>query len=91
ETAEYEQGGRLGNEGHLIVFERPWFWIPLTLILCVTLFMPFMEVIPASGSIASAVIAMFGAGFLARDGVLVVISLVALSVVPVVIWQIGFV
>ncbi|WP_417272681.1 exopolysaccharide biosynthesis protein [Celeribacter halophilus] len=74
-----------------IVFERPWLWIPLTLILCVTLFMPFMEVIPASGSIASAVIAMFGAGLLARDGVLVAISLVALSIVPVVIWQIGFV
>lgn len=74
-----------------IVFERPWLWVSLSLILCLTLFMPFMEVIPTSGSIASGVIAMFGAGLLARDGVLVVISLAALSVVPIMIWQIGFV
>lgn len=36
--------------------------------LCLTLFMPVMEIVPTSGSIASAVIAVFAAGLLTRDG-----------------------
>jgi hypothetical protein len=72
------------------VFHRPWLWAPLILILCLTLFMPFMEIIPAPGSVASAVIALFAAGLLTRDGVLALISLIALLAVPVVVWQVGF-
>jgi hypothetical protein len=70
------------------VFHRPWLWLPRLLILFLTLFMPFMEVIPASGSIASAVIAVFAAGLLTRDGAVVLISLIALLAVPVAIWHI---
>lgn len=69
---------------------RPWLLLPLILILGLTLFMPFMEVIPTSGSIASAVIALFAAGLLARDGAVVVASLVLLSAVPVAVWYFGF-
>ncbi len=72
------------------VFDPPWFWVPLILILCLTIFMPFMEVIPASGSIASAVIAIFAAGLLTRDGALVMASLFALLAVPIAVWQFGF-
>ncbi|WP_318558157.1 exopolysaccharide biosynthesis protein [Pseudorhizobium pelagicum] len=72
------------------LFHRPWLWLPLSLILALTLFMPFMEIIPTSGSIASAVIALFAAGLLARDGVLVVLSLILLSAVPVAVWYFGF-
>ncbi|WP_299558906.1 exopolysaccharide biosynthesis protein [uncultured Sulfitobacter sp.] len=72
------------------LFHRPWIWLPLVLILCLTLFMPFMEIVPTSGSIASAVIALFAAGLLTRDGVLVIISFVVLLGLPVAIWQFGF-
>jgi len=72
------------------VFHRPLFWVPLFLILFLTLFMPFMEVVPASGSIASALIAIFAAGLLTRDGALVLLSVGALLIVPFAIWQLGF-
>ena len=71
-------------------FHRPWLWLPLILILGLTLFMPFMEIVPTSGSIASAVIALFAGGLLTRDGALVVASLVLLLAVPVAVWQFGF-
>ncbi|MGJ3263092.1 MAG: exopolysaccharide biosynthesis protein [Salinarimonas sp.] len=72
------------------LLHRPWLYLPLTLILALTLFMPFMEVVPTSGSIASAVIALFAAGLLVRDGALVIVSLVALLAVPIAVWQFGF-
>ncbi|GGK28316.1 exopolysaccharide biosynthesis protein [Salinarimonas ramus] len=59
-------------------------------ILALTLFMPLMEVIPTSGSLASAVIAVFVAGLLVRDGGLVLASLVLLLAVPVAVWHFGF-
>lgn len=58
-----------------IMFHRPWRWMPLVPILCLTLFMPFMEVVPMSGSIASAIIAFYAAGLLMRDGVVVLLAL----------------
>jgi hypothetical protein len=64
--------------------------VTLGLILGLTLFMPFMEVIPMSGSLAAGVIALFAAGLLARDGVLFVVSLVLLTTIPVAIWYFGF-
>jgi hypothetical protein len=72
------------------LFHRPWLWLPLILILGLTIFMPFMEVIPTSGSIASAVIALFAAGLLTRDGALAMASLVLLAALPVAVWQFGF-
>lgn len=72
------------------LFHRPWLWLPLGLILLLTLFMPFMEIIPTSGSIASAVIALFAAGLLTRDGALVVLSLAVLLTVPIAVWYFGF-
>jgi len=72
------------------LFHRPWLWLPLILILGLTLLMPFMEVIPTSGSIASAVIALFAAGLLTRDGALAVVSLILLLALPAAAWQFGF-
>jgi hypothetical protein len=72
------------------LLHRPWLYLPQLLILGLTLFMPFMEVIPTSGSIASAVIALFAAGLLTRDGGLVALSLILLLAVPVTVWQFGF-
>jgi len=72
------------------LFHRPWLWLPLLLILALTLFMPFMEIIPTSGSIASAVIALFAAGLLTRDGMVVVASMLLLLAVPVAAWHFGF-
>jgi hypothetical protein len=72
------------------LFHRPWLFLPLMLILALTLFMPFMEVIPMSGSIASGVITLFAAGLLTRDGTLVIASFALLLGVPVVVWKFGF-
>lgn len=72
------------------LFHRPWFFLPLVLILALTLFMPFMEVIPMSGSLASAVIALFAAGLLTRDGALVVAASILLLGVPLTVWKFGF-
>lgn len=71
------------------LLHRPWLFLPLGLILALTLFMPLMEAIPTSGSIASAVIALFAAGLLMRDGALVVTALLLLLALPVVVWQFG--
>ncbi|TGN61818.1 exopolysaccharide biosynthesis protein [Paracoccus liaowanqingii] len=72
------------------LFHRPWLWLPLILIMCLTLVMPFMEIIPTSGSLASAVIALFAAGLLTRDGALVIASFVLLAAIPVAVWYFGF-
>jgi hypothetical protein len=72
------------------LLQRPWIFLPLLLILTLTLFMPFMEVIPTSGSVASAVIALFAAGLLTRDGGLVLVSLILLMAGPLAIWLFGF-
>ncbi|MFC0200635.1 exopolysaccharide biosynthesis protein [Paracoccus rhizosphaerae] len=72
------------------LLHRPWFFLPLLLVLGLTLFMPFMEVIPTSGSIASAVIALFAAGLLTRDGGLVLAAMLLLSAIPVAVWYFGF-
>lgn len=66
---------------------RPWLYVPLCLILLLTIFMPFMELVPTSGSIASAIIALFAAGLLTRDGVVVLVSLLLLSALPLLFWQ----
>ncbi|UIJ71459.1 exopolysaccharide biosynthesis protein [Aurantimonas sp. HBX-1] len=68
------------------LLHRPWLWLPLLLILALTLFMPLMEVIPTSGSIASAVIALFAASLLTRDGLLAGASLALMLAVPVTVW-----
>ncbi|MDD9724609.1 exopolysaccharide biosynthesis protein [Roseovarius sp. SK2] len=68
------------------LFDHPWTWLPLTLVMALTLFMPFMEIVPTSGSIASAVIALFAASLLTRDGVLALVSLGLLSILPVAIY-----
>lgn len=80
---------RFLKERLTFLFHRPWLWLPLALILLLTLFMPFMEIIPTSGSIASAVIALFAAGLLTRDGALVVLSLALLLAVPLAAWYFG--
>ncbi|MEH6774320.1 MAG: exopolysaccharide biosynthesis protein [Cereibacter changlensis] len=72
-----------------ILLHRPWLWLPMVLILGVALLMPVMEVVPTSGSIASAVIAIFATGLLTRDGRLVLAALVLLSALPLAIWRFG--
>ena len=68
------------------LFHRPWLWLPMILILGLTAVMPLMEVIPTSGSIGSAVIALFAASLLTRDGLLAVLSFALLCAVPVLAW-----
>ena len=73
-----------------LLCHRPWLWLPLSLIALLTLCMPFMEVIPTSGSLASAAIALCAAGLLVRDGVLVILSLVPLMALPLAIYLFAF-
>jgi hypothetical protein len=70
--------------------QRPWVVLPLLVALGITLVMPFLEVIPMSGSIASTAIALFAAAMLTRDGVLLLIALAVVLVIPVLVWQLGF-
>ena len=49
--------------------------------------MPFMELIPSSGSIAATVIALYAASLLTRDGVLAILSIALLMIIPVLVWQ----
>lgn len=72
-----------------VLFQRPWRWLPLCLILGLTLVMPFLEFIPMSGSVASGVIAILAAGLLTRDGVLVLVALGLLTTIPVMVWAFG--
>lgn len=72
------------------LFHRPVFYAPLLLVMALALFMPVMELVPMSGSIAAAVIALFAAGVLTRDGVLLIAALVVLTGLPFAIWQLGF-
>jgi hypothetical protein len=73
-----------------VLLHRPWLYLPLVLVLALSVFMPFMEVVPTSGSIASAVIALFAAGLLVRDGVLVAVSVALLAGLPLAVWYFGF-
>lgn len=73
-----------------VLFDRPWLYVPLVLILGLTLFMPFMEIVPTSGSLASAVIALFAAGLLTRDGALAVVAVLLLAAIPLAVWHFGF-
>ncbi|MEX3317104.1 exopolysaccharide biosynthesis protein [Sulfitobacter sp. PS-8MA] len=74
---------RFLHERSTYLLHRPWVYLPLLMVLAVTLVMPFMEVIPTSGSIASAMIAIFAAGYLMRDGRVVILSMVLMSLLPV--------
>lgn len=71
------------HERSTYLLHRPWVYLPLLMVLLLTLFMPFMEVIPTSGSIASAMIAIFAAGYLMRDGRVVMLSMLLMSLLPV--------
>ena len=67
--------------------KRPGTFLTLGLIFAIAGFMPVMEVVPTSGSIASVVIAFFAAGLLTRDGALVLLGLVLVVALPVsVVW-----
>lgn len=68
------------------LFHRPWRWLPMVLVACLAMFMPVMELVPMSGSIASVVIACFAGGLLTRDGALLVVAALFLSAVPVVVY-----
>ena len=69
--------------------KRPGVFLTLGVMLAIALFMPVMEVVPTSGSIASIVIAFFAAGLLTRDGALVLLGLVLVVVLPVSIFWFG--
>jgi hypothetical protein len=71
------------------VYRRPIIYVPLILILGLTLLMPVMEAVPTSGSVASAVIAVFAAGLLTRDGALAILAALLLLALPVAVWQFG--
>ena len=72
------------------LIKRPWLYLPLSIMLCIALFMPVMEVVPTSGSIASSVVALFAAGMLMRDGALVFAATLLSAAVPGAVWWFGF-
>tara|TARA_R110002049_G_scaffold10127_3_gene50445 strand:+ start:154007 stop:154597 length:591 start_codon:yes stop_codon:yes gene_type:complete len=77
------------KERATFMVHRPWLFLPLFLVIALTMVMPFLEFVPMSGSIASAIIALFAAGLLTRDGALVSVTLVLMSLVPFALWWFG--
>ena len=71
------------HERSTFILHRPWIYLPLFMVMALSMFMPFMEVVPTSGSIASAMIAVFAAGYLMRDGRVVILSMILMSLLPV--------
>jgi hypothetical protein len=69
-----------------VLVKRPGLYLPLLVVLAITLVMPFLEVIPTTGSIASTAIALFAAGLLTRDGLVVLIGLAFVLAIPVAAW-----
>lgn len=59
--------------------EKPLLYPWLFLILGLTLIMPFMELVPGSGTLASAVIALIAAAILTRDGAVLMLALMCLG------------
>lgn len=68
------------------VFVEPFARGPLALALAAALCTPLFEVIPGSGTSFGAAIALFGAGILARDGLVVLAGACLAAVLPVSLW-----
>lgn len=59
--------------------EKPCLYVWLFLILALTLIMPFMELVPGSGTVASGFIALVAAAVLTRDGALLLLAALCLG------------
>ncbi|MBJ2149796.1 exopolysaccharide biosynthesis protein [Paracoccus sp. IB05] len=59
--------------------EKPFLYLWLFLILTLTLVMPFMELIPGTGTVASGFIALVAAAVLTRDGALLLLAALCLG------------
>lgn len=59
--------------------ERPCLYVWLFLILALTLVMPFMELVPGTGTVASGFIALVAAAVLTRDGALLILAAICLG------------
>lgn len=57
------------------VFHRPFVWIPQALCLITGIFMPFLEFIPFTGSVAAGAVCLLALSMLVRDGLLFLIAL----------------
>ncbi len=58
----------------------PCLYLWLLLILGITMVMPLMELIPASGTLAGTVIALIATAILTRDGVLILLALAVMAI-----------
>lgn len=54
--------------------EKPWVYAWLVMVLGIGLAMPFMELLPGTGTAAASVIALAAAGIATRDGALLVVA-----------------
>lgn len=59
--------------------EKPFLYVWLLLILVLTLVMPFMELIPGTGTVAASFIALVAAAVLTRDGALLLLAALVLG------------
>lgn len=62
-----------------VLTEKPCLYVWLTMIMALTVFMPFMELVPGSATIASSFIALVAAAILTRDGLLLVFAVLCLT------------
>lgn len=72
-----------------LLVTRPLVLLPLVLMLAIALFMPVMEIVPTSGSIAALALACFATALLTRDGLLMLLGYAFVVSTPLLIWQIA--
>jgi hypothetical protein len=68
---------------------RPLVILPLVVMLAIGLAMPLLELVPTSGSLAAAAIALFAIGLLTRDGALVLAGFAYTVLVPLAVWRLA--
>ncbi|SDW67608.1 exopolysaccharide biosynthesis protein [Roseicitreum antarcticum] len=57
------------------LFRRPVIWVPQTLCLMTGLLMPFLEIIPFTGSVAATAVCLLALSMMVRDGLFFLIAL----------------
>ncbi len=69
--------------------EKPCLYVWLMMIMALTLFMPFMELVPGSGTVASGFIALVAAAILTRDGLLLLLAGLCLAGLGLMVHWVG--
>lgn len=69
--------------------KRPFSIAPALLCAAIALCVPFLELVPFSASIAGAAIAFIALGLVARDGILIILGVIATAGAATLVWTVA--